>query len=88
MKNNMFSVLTSSCDKYSDLWDIHVQLLEKNWNNREYDTYIVTDKNSEKEYANVRMVSVGEGVEVPRRLKAVAELVKPKYILVTLYDYF
>lgn len=85
--NNMLSMLISSCDGYCDLWDIHIELLNKNWNDRQFKTYIVTDKKTNREYPNVVIVPQ-EGYEVPRRLKAAAELAKTKYILVTLDDYF
>ena len=87
MKREILSMIISSCDAYSDLWDIHVELLNKNWHDRQINTFIATDKITEKQYSDINIISV-EGLEVPRRLKAVAEKANTKYILVTLDDYF
>lgn len=35
MKKNM-TMLILSCDKFSDLWDGHIKLLEKNWPDQGY----------------------------------------------------
>ena len=46
--NKKMTMLILSCDKFSDLWDGHVKQLEKYWPDRNVDTYIITDKQSEK----------------------------------------
>lgn len=44
------TMLILSCDKFSDLWDGHIKLLEKNWPDRDMDTIIVTDAPSHRDY--------------------------------------
>ncbi|WP_295087746.1 hypothetical protein [Ruminococcus sp.] len=86
-KRNM-TMLILSCDGFSDLWDGHVKLLEQNWPDRNMDTYIVTDKPSDKDYPNVGIISAGEGIEWSERLKAAIEHVKTDYVFITLDDYY
>ena len=49
MSKNM-TMLILSCDKFSDLWDGHIKLLEENWPDRDMETFIVTDAPSDKSY--------------------------------------
>lgn len=82
------TMLILSCDKFSDLWDGHVQQLEKYWPDRNMETYIVTDKKSEKEYDKVKVFSAGDDVEWSERLRKALEMVNTEYIFITLDDYF
>ena len=82
------TVIISTCDKFSDLWDANIQLLNQNWADRNADTFLVTDKPTDRVFENVSVVAAGEGTEITERLKAVLPLVKTKYILFTLDDYF
>lgn len=88
MLKEKMTMLILSCDKFSDLWDGHVKMLEENWPDREMDTYIVTDKPSEKSYPHVSVFSVGEGVEWSERLASALSKIKTKYVFITLDDYF
>ena len=45
------TMLISSCDAYSDLWDGHVELLNRNWPGRDFRVLLVTDKPTDKAYA-------------------------------------
>ena len=87
MKNN-FSVIISTCDKFSDLWDAHILLLNKNWADRNAETFLVTDKPTDRKFKNVTVVAAGEGAEITARLRAVMPLIKTEYVLFTLDDYF
>ena len=86
--NKKMTMLILSCDKFSDLWDGHVKQLEKYWPDRNVDTYIITDKQSEKKYSNVKIFSAGDDVEWSDRLLKALEVVKTEYVFVTLDDYF
>lgn len=86
--NKDLTVIISTCDKFSDLWDANIQLLNKNWADRNVDTFLVTDKPTDRMFENVTVIAAGEGKEITERLKAVLPLVKTKYILFTLDDYF
>ena len=83
-----FSIVISTCDKFSDLWDAHIQLLNENWADRNMDTFLVTDKPTNRTFKNVTVVSAGEGTEITERLRSVMPLIKTEYILFTLDDYF
>lgn len=87
MKKN-FSIIISTCDKFSDLWDANIQLLNENWSDRNVDTFLVTDKPTNRTFKNVTVVAAGEDTEITERLRAVMPFIKTEYILFTLDDYF
>ena len=85
---NKYSIIISTCDKFSDLWDAHVLLLNQNWADRNAETFLVTDKPTNRTFENITVVAAGKGAEITERLKAVMPLIKTEYILFTLDDYF
>ena len=87
MKKNL-TMLILSCDKFSDLWDGHIKLLEKNWPDRDIKTIIVTDKASEKSYPGVQILAAGTDVEWSDRLAYALRFVSTDYVFITLDDYF
>ncbi|MBR4909808.1 MAG: hypothetical protein IKZ47_00595 [Clostridia bacterium] len=88
MQNKDCSVIISSCDKFSDLWDANVTLINKNWADRGVDTYIVTDEPTDRSFEGVKILSAGKGTEITERIKFALETVKSKYIIFLLDDYF
>lgn len=88
VKENRFDVVISTCDKFSDLWDANILLMDQNWPDRNGNTYLVTDVPTSKTYQNIQIVAAGEGVEITQRLAAALDKVQTKYILFTLDDYF
>ena len=88
MDKSCYSIIISSCDKFSDLWDANITLLEKNWANRGVDTYIVTDAPTQKTYENVKILAAGEGTEITERISFALETVKTEYVIFLLDDYF
>lgn len=87
MNKNM-TMLILSCDRFSDLWDGHIKLLEQNWPDRDMTTFIVTDSPSQKSYPNVQIISAGTDVEWSDRLAFALKQVKTDYVFITLDDYF
>lgn len=87
-ENNNFSVIISTCDNFSDLWEANVKLLNENWKDRNAETFLVTDCPREADLQEVSLICAGEGTEITQRLKYALENVKTKYILFTLDDYF
>ena len=87
MSKNM-TMLILSCDKFSDLWDGHIKLLEQNWPNRDMETYIVTDAPSDKCYQGIQIINAGADVEWSDRLAYALKQVKTDYVFITLDDYF
>lgn len=82
-----FEVIISTCDKFSDLWDAHVLLMNQNWQDRGR-TWLVTDVPTQRTFEGIRVISAGEETEITQRLKTVLEQVQSEYILFTLDDYF
>ena len=87
MSKNM-TMLILSCDKFSDLWEGHIQLLEKNWPNRNCRTIIVTDAPSNRTFSRIDIISAGEQMEWSERLAFALKQVETDYIFLTLDDYF
>lgn len=88
MFKDKMTMLIFSCEKFSDLWDAHVQLLEENWKDRGMDTYIVTDAPHETNYKNVSVMAAGENKEFSERLEYALSKIDTEYVFVTLDDYF
>lgn len=88
MLKDKMSMFIFSCEKFSDLWDAHIELLEENWKNREMDTYIITDAPHEAHYENVSVIAAGEDKEFSERLEYALNRVDSEFIFVTLDDYF
>lgn len=88
MLQNKLTLVIHSCDKFSDLWDTHIQLLNKNWSDRDIETLLVTDTNSEKQYDGVGIISAGAGTELSQRTDYALQHIKTEYVLITLDDYF
>lgn len=55
--DNNFSIIISTCDKFSDLWDAHVQLLNQNWADRNVETFLLTDKPTDRKFKNITVVA-------------------------------
>ena len=87
-KKRNFEIIISTCEKFSDLWDGNVFYINQNWPNRNTTTYLVTDKESNKVFDGVKIISAGENTEITDRLKKALEEVTSEYVLFTLDDYF
>lgn len=87
MASNL-SVLISSCDKFSDLWNENINAYRKHWKNNKCETFLVTDKNTSWIKKGITLV-VAEGQnDFPLRIKYALNQIKTQYVLVTLDDYF
>lgn len=86
MKN--ISLLISTCDKFSDLWDQHIIQLRKHWKGEMFPVYMVTDKKTPKRYDGVEIIVAGEEKDFPMRIKYAIEQIPTEFILLTLDDYF
>lgn len=87
-KISNFALLIFSCDKFSDLWEAHITLLNKYWPNRKCKTYIVTDKVSTLVFDGIEIIACGDDSEMSDRVKYICNIIKEEYILLTLDDYF
>ncbi len=88
MFQDKMTMLIFSCGAFSDLWDGHVKMLEKNWPDRGMKTIIVTDRETEKKYPNVEIFPAGADLEWSDRLKAALSKINTKFVFVTLDDYY
>lgn len=88
MRKESLTLLIHSCHKFSDLWDSHVSLLNKNWPDRDIRTIILTDEPETRDLPGVEIISAGSGKEITDRIRHVLPLIDTEYVLVTLDDYF
>lgn len=88
MLSEKSTMLILSCDKFSDLWDGHVKMLEQYWPDRNMNTFIVTDKKKDVCFPSVSVLSAGDNVEWSCRLKYALNYVNTEYVFVTLDDYY
>ena len=87
MESNL-SVLISSCDKFSDLWDENINAYRKHWKDNRCETFLVTDRNSKWKKEGINLVIVEGQNNFPLRIKYALNQIKTQYVLVTLDDYF
>ena len=88
MLKDTITCLIFSCDKFSDLWDANLKLFRENWPERDFETFIVTDKPTEYTFSDVQIIAAGSDLEWSDRLKYALQYVKTDYVFVTLDDYF
>lgn len=86
--NDKLTLTIHTCDKFSDLWDTHIKLLNDNWADRNIRTLLITDKQTKKCFDSIEIFSAGEGAEMSERVAAMLPHIQTEYILITLDDYF
>lgn len=86
---NDYTLMISSCAKYSDLWEENINLLNKNWPDRNVRSVIVTDTNPLKDrfFENIEIFEAGE-LDMPQRSIKFLQTVDTKYVLYSQDDYF
>ncbi len=82
------SVLISSCDKFSDLWDENIRAYQKYWVDNPCDTYLVTDRKTKWSAPNVNVIFSEGQDDFPLRIKFALDSITTPYVLLTLDDYF
>lgn len=85
--NCNYSILISSCEKFSDLWKTHFDLLFENWVGEIPPIYLLTDKQTDFSRDGVKIITVEEG-DMPIRIKKALDHIETDRILFTLDDYF
>lgn len=88
MLKDKVTCLIFSCDKFSDLWDGNIKLFNENWPDRDFETFIVTDKPTDRVIPGIGIIAAGKEKEWSERLKYALQYVKTEYVFVTLDDYF
>ena len=82
------TLLIFTCEKFSDLWDTHIHLLEKNWPDRGVETVLVTDEYHETHYPNVKLLAAGKNASFSARVRCACNEIQTPFVLLTLDDYF
>lgn len=82
------SMMISSCENYSDLWENHITLLRENWPDRTIKATIVTDRKHDGELKGVNIFPAGDELEMPQRIKEFLPRINTEYVLITLDDYY
>jgi len=85
---NKLTMLISSCENFSDLWDLHFEFLRKNWLCPEMPVILNTDKPTQRSFDGVQIVSGGEERQWSERLQHAVSFARTEYVFVTLDDYF
>ncbi len=88
MLKDKISILISSCDAFSDLWEEHIKQFRKFWEGEQVEVYLVTDKQTDREIDGVKLIVIDDGSNMPMRIKKAIEYVGTEYVLLTLDDYF
>lgn len=88
MLKDKISLLILSCNKFSDLWDGHIKLYNEHWPNRDFDTFIVTDKKTNRSFEGVTIIPAEDQQEWTDRLVFALQSIKTDYVFITLDDYF
>lgn len=88
MLKDKITCLIFSCDKFSDLWEGNMKMFRQYWPDRDFDTYIITDKPTDRTFLDAKVIAAGENVEWTDRLKFALQFVKTDYVFLTLDDYF
>ena len=86
--NKNLSVLISSCDKFSDLWDENVSLYHKYWKNNTCHTILVTDNETKWSARDIEVVVARGENDFPMRIRYALDFITTPYVLLTLDDYF
>lgn len=86
--NDRITLTIHTCEKFSDIWDVSIGLLNKNWNDRNMNTILVTDDESSRSFQNVQLFCAGKGLDMPERTKKLLSTINTEYIFFTLDDYF
>lgn len=93
IKRKKFSIIISSCDKYSDLWLPLGNLYKKYWKNCNYDIYLITESLNFKEVTNldinIKTININS-IYWSQRLKLALKSKKiiNKNVLLVLDDFF
>lgn len=85
---NDLTLLISTCEKFSDIWNIQCSLLNENWGDRDIRTVLLTDAPNPYRHDGVEIVSAGDGADMKDRLSFFVDAIDTEYVLITLDDYF
>jgi hypothetical protein len=88
--NQDCSILISSCDAYSDLWDSFFSLFRKFWPDNPFEIYLSAEtKNYQNKYFDIHVINDREGNKFwSRRIVYTLSKIKTKYVILILDDFY
>lgn len=90
--NNNLSIIISSCDDYSDLWNPCLKMFNKFWNDCPYRKYLLCETKSEStnpelKNFNIKVININSNYWSERLIKAL-DAIQSNYVLLYLDDFF
>ena len=82
---NPLSILICSCDKYSFTWNLHIDALEKNWEDRPYPVFLGSD--SKKHLSYPTLFNTSNDRSWSSCLTSWLNQIDTEYVLLTLDDF-
>ena len=82
------SILISSCDKYSNLWNAHVLFQKRYWHGAPCKTYLVTDAETNRKLDGIEIIVANNEMDFSMRIQYALNYIDTPYVLLTLDDYF
>lgn len=82
-----YAVVIISFDGYRDVWNTFFECYEKFWNDRSFNTYLVTN-NYVPQYNNVQVITTGDEKSWSFRVRTALNQIPEENVLVLLEDYF
>lgn len=87
MMNNKITLTIHTCNKFSDIWDVTLNLLNKNWPDRNMRSILVTDADTDRKFEGVEVFCAGASLDMPMRTKSIISEIDTEYLFFTLDDY-
>lgn len=85
--NDDVAFLIVSCDRYSDLWEAFFTLLSKYWPDKNFNTYLLSNKKNFS-WPNLKVINTGEDKSYSDNLSKALEFIQEKWIFLWLEDLF
>ena len=86
--NKSIAIIIPSCDKYSDMWEILIGQIHKEWPEMHFDKYIVCNSTHDIKYHNTKIINVGNDNGWSNNLKYALSVLNYDYIFLWIDDLF
>lgn len=85
-KNNKIAIVIPSCDKYSDLWEILISQIERNFRGVELTKYIICNSNHQNKFKGITYINVGTDLGWSTNFKTALKQVDEQYVFLWIDD--
>ena len=85
-KNNKIAIVIPSCDKYSDLWEILISQIERNFKGIELTKYIICNSDYENKFDGIKYVNVGTDLGWSTNFKTALKQINEQYVFLWIDD--